>query len=286
MVSIGKYGIQLSFFLDNYSFLDYNITGRAVHDMAKKQQPDSLRDAVLAFAAETWGTEPEYLWASTPDAAVLRHRENRKWYAIIMRVGRERLGLSGTGMTDVVNVKCDPMMTGSLRLRKGILPAYHMNKQSWVSILLDGTVPQQEIAALLRMSYALTAPASAKAAVRTEPKAWLIPANPALFDIDAELAATDVIRWHQSAKMIEGDTVLIYVTAPVSAVRYQCEVTVVNLEPSVIPGAKKEIELHCVRRFPPDLLPLETLRDYGVSGVRCARGVPDELLSLIRGIIL
>ncbi|MCR5306092.1 MAG: MmcQ/YjbR family DNA-binding protein [Oscillospiraceae bacterium] len=254
--------------------------------MQKKQQQDSLRHAVLAFAAETWGTAPEYLWASTPDAAVLRHRENRKWYAILMRVGRERLGLSGSGQTDVLNVKCDPLMTGSLQLRPGILPAYHMNKQSWISILLDGTVPLTEIDGLLRMSYAVTMSAAAKAAVRIEPKAWLIPANPALYDIDGELASADVIRWHQSARMIVGDTVFIYVTAPVSAVRYACEVTAVNLEPTVIPGAKKEIELHCIRRFPPDLLPLETLRDYGVCGVRCARGVPDELLALIRSIAL
>jgi predicted DNA-binding protein (MmcQ/YjbR family) len=254
--------------------------------MKKGQHTDTDRAAVLKFAAETWGTEPEYLWASAPDACILRHSENRKWYAIFMRVSRKRLGLSGDGLTDVLNVKCDPMMTGSLLLQKGILPAYHMNKQSWVSVLLDGTVPFSQAEALLRMSYAVTAPAAVRTAVRTEPKAWLIPANPALYDIEGELAGTDVIRWHQSARMIEGDTVYIYVTAPVSAVRYACEVTAVNLEPSVIPGAKKEIELRCVRRFPPDLLPLETLRDYGVYGVRGARGVPDELLALIRDISL
>ena len=249
--------------------------------MKKELREDLMRNALFQFAKEAWGTEPEYLWASSPDAAVLRHSENRKWYAIVMRVSRRTLGLSNCGVTDVVNVKCDPLMTGSLLMKKGILPAYHMNKQSWVSILLDGTVPMQEIEGLLRMSYSVTLSAAAVKKLRTEPKAWLIPANPSLYDIEGELAHTDVIRWHQSAGMIEGDTVFIYVTAPVSAVLFRCDVTAVNLEPSVIPNCKKEIELTCVRRFPSDLLPLDTLRDYGVSSVRCARGVPDELLELI-----
>ena len=252
--------------------------------MKKNETGRSLRQEIFRFADRIWGTKPEYLWASSPDAAVLRHSENRKWYAIIMRVSRSAFGLSGGGETDVLNVKCDPLMTGSLLRKKGILPAYHMNKQYWISILLDGTVSLSEIEGLLRMSYSVTLSKTARKALRTEPKAWIIPANPSLYDIEGELEQTDVIRWHQSAAMIEGDTVFIYVTAPVSAVRFQCEVTAVNLEPSVIPGAKKEIELRLVRQFASDLLPLDTLRDYGVSGVRCARSVPDELLELIRGI--
>ena len=33
------------------------------------------RESILRYAAENFGTTPEYLWKSTPDAAVLRHRE-------------------------------------------------------------------------------------------------------------------------------------------------------------------------------------------------------------------
>ena len=72
------------------------------------------REELLRFAALTYGTEPEYLWESTPDAAVLRHSENRKWYAIIMRIPADRLGLESSERVDIVNVKCGAMMTGSL----------------------------------------------------------------------------------------------------------------------------------------------------------------------------
>ena len=75
-----------------------------------------------------------------------------------MRVARQRLGLAGEGALDVLNVKCDPILIGSLRAEPGFLPAYHMNKTTWVSILLDGSVPDERISFLLGLSYGLVAP--------------------------------------------------------------------------------------------------------------------------------
>ena len=59
-------------------------------------------------------------------------------------------------MTDVVNIKCDPALVGSLRNRTGYFPAYHMNKENWISILLDGSVSRDEIQKLITLSYELT----------------------------------------------------------------------------------------------------------------------------------
>ena len=68
---------------------------------------------LLQYVAQAFGTAPEYPWADTPDAFVLRHENNRKWFAVGMTVRRDRLGLGGAGVVDVVNVKCDPLMSGS-----------------------------------------------------------------------------------------------------------------------------------------------------------------------------
>lgn len=54
-----------------------------------------------------------------------------------MEVGRDKLGLPGDGEVDILNVKSDPMLIGSYRTQKGFFPAYHMNKENWISILLD-----------------------------------------------------------------------------------------------------------------------------------------------------
>lgn len=41
-------------------------------------------------------------------------------------------------------------------MKEGFFPAYHMNKENWISILLDGTVSADEIKPLLELSYQLT----------------------------------------------------------------------------------------------------------------------------------
>lgn len=113
------------------------------------------REQIFAYAKETYGTEPEYLWKRSPESAVLRHTGNRKWYGIVMNVSKNVLGIQEEGYVDVLNVKCEPDMIGFIRMQKGILPGYHMNKNSWISILLDGTVPSDMIETLLNSSYEL-----------------------------------------------------------------------------------------------------------------------------------
>ena len=51
--------------------------------------------------------------------------------------------------------KCDPVLSGSLRQGGGFLPAYHMNKANWITVLLDGTVSMEDLGPLLDMSYDL-----------------------------------------------------------------------------------------------------------------------------------
>ena len=241
-----------------------------------------MRQTVFALAKAHFNAEPEYLWAHFPSYAVLRHADNRKWFAIVMPVTRERLGLDGTGTVDVMNVKCDPLMLGSMLMQPGFLPAFHMNKGGWIGVLLDGSVPPETLLNLLKMSFALTASAAKRAASRTEPKDWLIPANPALFDIDAEFARSDEIRWHQNMRVIPGDTVYIYVTAPVASIRYRCEVLAADLKPEYTHHrAKYEMLLRRVKTYPEGLLPRTMLADHGVTGVRGARSVPETLSELL-----
>ena len=114
------------------------------------------KEAFIRYAAETYGAAPEYPWLDTPDAFVLRHETNQKWFAVGMTVRRDRLGLAGDGTVDVVNVKCDPMMSGSYLSQPGILPAYHMNKLHWLSVLLDDSAADDDVRALLDTSFSLT----------------------------------------------------------------------------------------------------------------------------------
>lgn len=114
------------------------------------------RNDIFDFVLKTYGTQPEYLWLKAPNYAVLRQSGNAKWYATIMDVPKNKLGLEGEEKVDVLNVKCDPIMIGSMLKTKGFLPAYHMSKTNWISILLDSSVADDEILSLIDFSYTLT----------------------------------------------------------------------------------------------------------------------------------
>ena len=112
------------------------------------------RGTLFQAVWETYQVRPDYPWKD--DNAVLRHRHNRKWFAVVLMVRRDRLGLSGGDFEDIVNVKLSPELVGFLRGRDGFLPAYHMNKEKWISIKLDGTVHPDELMSLLDESYRMT----------------------------------------------------------------------------------------------------------------------------------
>lgn len=73
-----------------------------------------------------------------------------------MRVPKSKFGIKSDNAVDILNLKSDPILIGSLRLKYGFFPAYHMNKEKWITIFLDGTVPKNEICDLLDLSYDLT----------------------------------------------------------------------------------------------------------------------------------
>ena len=112
------------------------------------------RKELFEWVKETYGTEPDYPWNDWN--CVLRHKHNKKWYALIMEIDEKKLGIDSERVVDVLNIKCDPLLIGSLRVKEGFYPAYHMNKDKWVSVVMDGTIPTDEIKELIKLSYNLT----------------------------------------------------------------------------------------------------------------------------------
>lgn len=128
------------------------------------------REALEHYIMETYSAGAEHLWARTPDCAVFRHPGNQKWFAAILDAPKRSLGLPGEGALYVLNVKCDPILSGSFRAEPGVYPGYHMNKARWLSIALDGSASGETIRALLEISFHLTAPKTRKTAKRQPPE--------------------------------------------------------------------------------------------------------------------
>ena len=265
----------------------------------KTEQTGSFLDDVFAYVRTTYGTSPEYLWERFPSYGIFRHADNKKWYGLVGNVARKSLGLPGAGAIDILNVKIDDEFLHEVLLQQnGYLPAYHMNRANWISVLLDGSVPVQEIHDMIDVSYLATASKKTRAALEAKAslggqavnaakhglrpsKEWLVPSNPKYYDVVGAFEAADEIDWKQGRGIRTGDTVFMYVGAPYSAILYQCEVVQTDIpfdyhDRNVSMTALMRIRLQ--KRYASDVFPLQRLRDeFGVYGVRGPRGVPNSL---------
>ena len=110
----------------------------------------------LQYCFDTFGTSPDYPFDEDFETAVLRHSDNRKWYALVMRISRRKLGFPSDEAVDVVNLKLPTDMFGSFGSDDGVYPAYHMNKLHWISVLLPDA-PEEIVQFLTGVSFEATA---------------------------------------------------------------------------------------------------------------------------------
>ncbi|MFW0756376.1 MmcQ/YjbR family DNA-binding protein [Pseudomonas sp. H11T01] len=114
------------------------------------------RQQFIEYVHKKYKTNPDYPWAKLPDYAVFRHSDNEKWYALVMDIPSEKIGIVGAARVDVLELKVAPESVGSLRKKEGIYPAYHMNKEHWITVLLNGPLDAKEIHCLVQESFELT----------------------------------------------------------------------------------------------------------------------------------
>mgnify|MGYP002851851882 FL=1 len=116
----------------------------------------SFRNDILDYSHRKFNSEPIYPWTLLPEYAVLRHEGSLKWFALFMNVDGQRLGLIPGCIYDVIDLRCYESEVSSLLEKEGFIPAYHMSKKNWVTILLDGTVKLEKIITLLDRSFEIT----------------------------------------------------------------------------------------------------------------------------------
>ena len=109
----------------------------------------------LEYCLNTYGTSSDYPFDEDFETAVFRHNDNRKWYAIAMKVSRRKFGFDSDEVIDVVNLKLPTEMFGSFSASDGVYPAYHMNKLHWISVLLPDA-PNDVVQFLLNASFEAT----------------------------------------------------------------------------------------------------------------------------------
>lgn len=114
---------------------------------------ENTTKAVLSYAKAKYRTPSEFLWHD--ENSVMRRKDNRKWYLAILLVQRSKIGLEGEGKIEIIDLLAPPSEIPKLIDGVNYLPAYHMNKKSWITVPLDGRVSAEVVCALLDISYGL-----------------------------------------------------------------------------------------------------------------------------------
>lgn len=112
--------------------------------------PQSNR--IAQYIIKKYNVEPEFLWEKLDGSAVFRNKETKKWFGIIMDINKNKIDKQNK-LIEIINVKLDNKVIEELIKKEGYYKAYHMNKKSWITIILDDTLKDEEIIKYIDESY-------------------------------------------------------------------------------------------------------------------------------------
>ena len=113
-------------------------------------------EMAIQYVHDTFGDELEFLWTKFPDNAVWRRKDSEKWYGAILTVAGNKIGLKTERVVEIIDLRMDQSEAENILGRKNYHPGWHMNKKSWYTIVLDGSIPAEELKQSISESYALS----------------------------------------------------------------------------------------------------------------------------------
>lgn len=226
---------------------------------------------ITSIIIEKYGDIPEFPWKDTPDAGIFRNPECRKWYGLIMNIDKSKLDKKKSGNIEIINVKLDENEIKDLLTKEGYYKAYHMNKEKWITIILDDTLTDEEIMSRIEESHKFT----------ESNHEWLVPANPKYYDVINCFNDTDTIIWKQSNKINNGDNIYLYIAEPYSCILYKCKVLESNIPYSYTDSnvsMSKVMKIKLLKTYDKDEFNFDKLKEYGIKSIRGPRSIPKDLL--------
>lgn len=227
---------------------------------SKKNFISDQANRISFLISKKYGDDPIFKFENYPDFGIFEN--NGKWYALIMNVLKTKFGFNDNSEVEVINLKLDKNRINLLLKKEGFYEAYHMNKKSWISIILDDTINDDLIMELIDESYSYTV--STKMSINE----WVMPLNPHFFDVFQYFDSTDVFYWDKKKSFKNGDIIYMYVTKPIGAIMYKCLVDDITDDFMII---KK------ICKFDDGRYGLEFLKKFGLNSIRGARHIPAAL---------
>lgn len=110
---------------------------------------------IISYVREKYGDELEYLWKKFPSNAIWRRKDSNKWYAALLTLSKRKLGIDSDEIIEIIDLRIESEKIDTLIDGVKYFPGYHMNKKSWYTICLDGSVSVEEICERIDESYRL-----------------------------------------------------------------------------------------------------------------------------------
>ena len=203
-----------------------------------------------------------------------------KMYALMFTIGKRKLDKTcDDEYVDAVNIKVEPSKVEDLLQLHGFYPAYHMNKKHWVTAILDDTIKDETLKELLLKARDLVGNRL------LHNHYWVIPANPAVYDIDAGFVQSDLMYWKQKLNYQINDYVFIYYGMPFGELRYLCKVVERDIVFHDDLDKESDNEMFiCLQKihfFEDHQLTRNFISNFGLTNIRGARSMPQELINQI-----
>lgn len=246
--------------------------------IAKCTKKLNIKEDIVTYLEKKYQITSEKPWEKYYEYVTLKTKNSKKWFAVILQVQQKKLDSSKKdNFVDIINIKLNPGKIEALIDNEHYFLAYHMNKKSWITIILDCNTNLEELYELVDESYHLVEKDN-------EQQVWIIPCNPAFYDIETVLENEKKILWKQIGKINIDDLILIYMTNPIYQVKYICQVTKINLPYHFEDDnlkMNKVFEMKLLLKINHNKIDLNFLKENGLSGVRNQRKVSKELYQRI-----
>ena len=111
---------------------------------------------IIDYIRKKYNDELEFLWEKFDNTAIWRNKQNNKWYGLICEISENKLGISSEKEVEIIDLRYQKEDIENIIDKKYIFPGYHMNKKSWITIILDDSVKMVKIKELVDNSYNLS----------------------------------------------------------------------------------------------------------------------------------
>ena len=111
---------------------------------------------IIEYIKQKYGDELEFLWEKFDNVAIWRNKQNEKWYGLLFAIQENKIKPGTEDIVEVIDLRYAKENIDKIIDNNLIFPGYHMNKKSWITIILDYSVNTKTICELIDNSYNLS----------------------------------------------------------------------------------------------------------------------------------